>query len=81
MDGAQIVIILLVACLVLFIAVAVALVVMVVRLTFRIRSLMRSTEEAAQNIAGAMSTTKGVAALVTLVKTALQKRKKGRRHE
>ncbi|HEU5122010.1 MAG TPA: hypothetical protein VFT59_04125 [Candidatus Saccharimonadales bacterium] len=81
MEGAQVVVILLVACLVIFIAVAVALIVMVLRLTFQIKSLMRSAEEVTQNIAGAMTTTKSATALFGLLKTVIRKKKKGDRHE
>lgn len=81
MDGAQIVVILLAICLILFLVVAITLIVMVLRLTFRIKSLMRSAEEMTQNIAGAVSTAKGATALFALLKAELRKRKKGGRRE
>jgi predicted Holliday junction resolvase-like endonuclease len=79
--GAQVVIVLLAICLILFLVVAIALIVMVVRLTFRIKSLMRSAETMTENIAGAVSTTKGAAAFFALMKATLAKKKKGKQHE
>lgn len=81
MEGAQVVVILLTACLVLFLIVIVALVVIVLRLTLRIKSLMHSTEDMAQNIVGAVSTAKGASVLFNLIKTVIKKGKKGGRRE
>lgn len=81
MDWSQIIVLLLVVCLVLFVVIALTLIFMVFRISLQIRSLMRSTHTAIDNVSHAINEVGGIAKAITILealrKKALVRKKKG----